>query len=98
MKEYIPQIRVLSVDHDRTITAMQRLRHSLDRHKLNHYPVREVFCHLEAGRCGIPSGIVAIEVEGIIVWRGKELTEKLADSFASGLPSFVEKYKQDMGL
>lgn len=98
MKAFIPQIRIISVDHDRTITAMQRLRKSMDKHHLEDYPIREVFCHLEAGRCGIPAGIVAIEVEGIIVWRGKELTEKLANDFATGLPTFLEKYRQDMGL
>lgn len=98
MKKFIPQIRIISVEHDRTITAMQRLRRSMDNHDLQDFPIREVFCHLEAGRCGIPAGIVAIEVEGIIVWRGKELTEKLADDFATGLPQFLEKYRADMGL
>ena len=98
MKAFIPQIRIISVDHDRTVTAMQRLRKSMDRHTLQNYPIREVFCHLEAGRCGIPAGIVAIEVEGLIVWRGKELTEKLADDFSTGLPAFLEKYKQGMGF
>lgn len=98
MKPFIPQIRIISVDHDRTITAMQRLRKSMDNNQLQDYPIREVFCHLEAGRCGIPAGIVAIEVEGIIVWRGKELTEKLANDFSTGLPQFLEKYRQDMGL
>ena len=65
MKTFIPQIRIISVDHDRTITAMQRLRKSMDNNQLQDYPIREVFCHLEAGRCGIPAGIVAIEVEVI---------------------------------
>ncbi len=90
MKYFTPQIRVISVDHQKTTTAVQLLHRSMERHGLLKYPVREVFCHLEAGRCGIKAGVVAIEVEGIIIWKGEALTDKLAEQFAAGLPRFIE--------
>ena len=98
MKKFIPQIRIISVEHDRTITAMQRLRRSMDNHDLQDFPIREVFCHLQAGGSGVLSFFLVAQGEVIIVWRGKELTEKLADDFATGLPQFLEKYRADMGL
>ena len=98
MKEFIPQIRIISVDHDRTSVAQTRLRHALDNHGMANYPVRSVFCHLEAGRCGVKAGIVAIEVEGRIVWAGKELTPGLADQFCEGLPAFIKEQKKEYGL
>ena len=98
MKPYIPQIRVISVDHGRTTIAEGRLRRALDKHGMQSYHVRGVFCHLEAGRCGIKSGLVAIEVEGMIIWAGKELTEGLAGQFCEGLPAFMEKRKEEYGL
>ncbi len=97
-KPYIPQIRVLSVDHGRTTLAEQRLRHALDKHNLRHYPVRSAFCHLETGRCGIPAGIVAIEVDGVLVWHGSELTEELADQFCSGLPDYLQRQLRELGI
>lgn len=97
-KTFIPQIRVISVDHERTILAERRLRKSLDAHGLREYPVRSVYCHLESGRCGVPAGLVAIEVEGRIVWRGKELTERLADAFSTGLPEFMAAVLSELGL
>lgn len=98
MKTFIPQIRVISVDHDRTTLAATRLRHALDSYGMREYPVRSSFCHLEAGRCGITAGRIAIEVEGRIIWTGKELTEALADSFCKGLPGFVERLREEYGL
>lgn len=97
-KAFIPQIRVISVDHDRTSIAERRLRKSMEAHGLQSYPVRSVYCHLESGRCGVPSGKVAIEVEGRIVWLGAELTEALAEQFCRGLPLFIEQVKRDLGL
>jgi hypothetical protein len=97
-KPYIPLIRVISVDHERTSTAERRLLRALERHDLRQYPVRSVFCHLEAGRCGIPSGLVAVEVDGRVIWTGGELTEKLAESFAAGLPDFVSRQMRELGL
>ena len=98
MKPFIPQIRIISVDHDRTITAEARLRHALDRHSMNNYPVRNVFCHLEAGRCGVKAGIVAVEVEGQIVWAGKELTDESADALCERLPAIVRHWQEEYGL
>lgn len=98
MKEFIPQIRVISVDHDRTSIAHTRLRHAMDRHNMKQYQVRSVFCHLESGRCGVESGKVAIEVDGLIIWKGKELTEDLAEQFCVGLPRFIEQRKQEYGI
>ena len=98
MKDFIPQIRIISVDHDKTITAMQRLHRSMEKHGLIKHSVREVFCHLEAGRCGVKSGYVAIEVEGMIIWKGQELTEKLAEQFAEGLPKFIDTYCKQLGI
>lgn len=97
-KTFVPLIRVISVDHDRTSIAERRLRKSMDAHNLREYPVRSVFCHLESGRCGVSSGEVAVEVEGRIIWRGKELTEKLADSFSRGLPDFLLALQRELGL
>lgn len=97
-KEFIPQIRVISVDHDRTSIAERRLRKSMDANGLQNYPVRSVYCHLESGRCGVPSGQVAIEVEGRVIWLGPELTEELAEQFSRGLPAFAAKIKRDLGL
>lgn len=97
-KAFIPQIRVISVDHDRTSIAETRLRKALDAHQMQDYPVRSVFCHLESGRCGVPAGVVAVEVEGNIIWMGKELTEKLAESFCEGLPAFIREHMRQMGL
>ena len=97
-KPFIPLIRVISVDHERTSTAETRLRKALDAHHMHEYPVRSVFCHLESGRCGVPAGQVAAEVEGRIIWMGKELTEKLAESFCKGLPTFLEEHMRQMGL
>ena len=97
-KTYIPQIRVISVDHDRTTLAGQRLRKALDRHGMRDYPVRGVFCHLEAGRCGVPSGKVAVEVDGNIIWAGPEVTDSLAGSFCRGLPEFVRQQLRELGI
>ena len=98
MKPYIPQLRVISVDHDRTSIAAVRLRHALDAAGLQAYPVRSVFCHLEAGRCGVKAGIVAVEADGGIVWAGKELTEDSAAALADWLPQFVAKKKAEYGM
>ena len=87
MEEFeLPQIK------DDEILAKAFARHQLT------YPFREVFCHLEAGRCGVPAGIVAIEVDGQIVWDGKQMTEKLADMFCTQLKLFVERQKKEFGL
>ena len=93
MKKYVPQIRVISVEHDLTVQATQRLAHAMRQAGLT-YPVREVFCHLEAGRCGLKAGVVGIEVDGSFVWGGKELTESLAVSFCDGLKRHVERMEQ----
>lgn len=98
MKPHIPQIRVISVDHDRTTTAAARLRHALDARGMRGYPVRSVFCHLEAGRCGVKAGIVAVEVDGLIVWAGKELTGEMAGVFSERLPAFLQRRKEDCGI
>lgn len=98
MKEYIPNIRVISVDHDRTTIAAARLRHALDACGYKHYNVLNVFCHLEAGRWGIHSGKVAIDVDGQIVWCGVELTEKLAADFCAGLPAYIAQRKAELGI
>lgn len=98
MKPFIPLIRVISVDHDRTSVAEQRLRHALDACGMREYPVRSVYCHLESGRCGVSPGKVAVEVEGRIIWEGKELTEKLARAFCEGLPNYLEQLKSELGL
>ena len=97
MKPYIPEIRVISVDHDRTSLAAGRLRHFLDALGLHSYPVRSVFCHLESGRCGVKAGIVAVEVDGRIVWAGKELTESMAEQFCSQLRGYIEKQTANYG-
>lgn len=97
-KEFIPQIRVISVDHDRTSIAEHRLRKCMDAHGMKAYPVRSVYCHLESGRCGVPSGSVAVEVEGMIIWQGPELTDSLAEQFCRGLPRFIEQKKSELGL
>lgn len=97
MKPYIPEIRVISVDHDRTSLAAGRLRHFLDAQGLSGCPVRSVFCHLESGRCGVKAGIVAVEVDGRIVWAGKELTENMAEQFCSQLHGYIVKQTQNYG-
>lgn len=97
-KPYRPEIRVISVDHDRTTIAASRLRHALDSRGMRDFPVRSVFCHLEAGRCGVKAGIVAVEADGVIVWAGKELTEEIAAAFAGRLPAFIERKKEEYGM
>jgi hypothetical protein len=97
-KPFLPLIRVISVDPDRTRAAEKRLLNALERHELRQYPVRSVFCHLEAGRCGIPAGLVAVEVDGRVIWAGKDLTDALAESFAAGLPAFVRQLEEESGL
>jgi hypothetical protein len=97
-KAYIPQIRVISVDHDRTTIAEGRLRKAMDAHAMQDYPVRSVFCHLESGRCGVPAGVVAVEVDGRVIWMGKELTEKLAESFCAGLPDYIQGQMRELGM
>lgn len=91
MKQQIPSLRIISVDHDRTILAEQRLRKAMNAAGLKYVPIRNVFCHLESGRCGIKSGTVAVEVDGCIVWGGKELTERLADLLCEGLTNYIQK-------
>lgn len=98
MKEYIPNIRVISVDHDRTQNAASNLRHALDAHGYKHYHVLNSFCHLEAGRWGVPSGKVAIDVDGQIIWKGTELTPKLAEDFCAGLPAYIKARKKELGI
>lgn len=98
MKPYIPQLRIISVDHDRTSVAERRLRAALDAASLGDYPVRSVFCHLESGRCGVPAGIVAVEVDGKIIWGGPELTEETAGRIARRLPEYVQRQMQELGM
>lgn len=98
-KEIITEIRVISVDHDRTSKTEQLLNHSMPKDLPGGpYRLRSVYCHLEAGRCGVPAGKVAIEVEGQIIWRGAELTDKLAASFWQGLPEFVRQQRSELGI
>ena len=97
-RPYLPEIRVISVEHGRTTLAEQRLRRALDAHGMRQYPVRSVFCHLEAGRCGVPSGQVAVEVDGCIIWAGSELTETLAEKFCIGLPDYLRRRMRELGL
>ncbi len=94
MATYTPQIRIISVDHDRTVTASQRLQHAMTKQK-QHYTIHNVFCHLEAGRCGVLSGAVALEVDGSIVWMGSELTDNLATQFCNGLTAYVAQQTND---
>ena len=96
-REYLTEIRVISVDHDRTSLAEQTLAHGKPQNAPN-VRIRDVYCHLEAGRCGVASGSVAIEVDGQIIWKGAELTPKLAASFWNGLPKFIEQQKKELGL
>lgn len=98
MKLFVPHIRVISVDHDRTTQAAARLRHALNQHGMQAYPVRSSFCHLEAGRCGVAAGLVALEVEGRLIWNGSELTEALADAFCRGLPDYMRLLREEYGL
>ena len=98
MKPYVPQIRIISVDHDKTVTAATRLRHALDKHKLSDCPVLSVFCHLEAGRCGIKAGVVALEIDGSILWGGKELTEEVAAAVSERLPAFIQRKREEYGM
>lgn len=98
MKPYVPQLRVISVEHDKTTLAAGRLRRALDAAGMKDYPIRSVFCHLEAGRCGVKAGMVAVEADGAIVWAGKELTEAIAAAFAEGLPPYVQRKKEEYGM
>lgn len=91
MKPYTPQIRVISVDHDRTVLTSRRLRHAMDLRGLQGWRVHNVFCHLEAGRCGVPAGVVAVEVDGSMGWLGKEMSEELADRFSEGLIEYARQ-------
>lgn len=97
-KPFVPQIRIISVDHERTSLAERRLRKCMDSHGMRNYPVRSVYCHLESGRCGVPSGNVGLEVEGRVIWMGPELTEKLAEQFCLGLPRFIAQQKSQLGI
>ncbi len=96
MKAYTPQIRIISVEHDRTMSASTLLRHAFDAQGLKHYPIINVFCHLEAGRCGVQSGMVAVEVDGSIVWAGKELTARMAEDFCVALQNYAKKQEQGL--
>lgn len=98
MKEYIPNIRIISVDHDRTTRAATRLRHALDAYGYKNYKILNVFCHLEAGRWGVHSGKVAIDVDGQIIWRGAELGAELANQFCEGLPAYIQQKKAELGI
>ena len=95
MKAYIPEIRVISVDHERTVAAASMLRHGLDARDLKKYPVRSVFCHLEAGRCGVNAGLAAVEVDGNIVWAGKELTESMVEQFCDAVCAYVRRREEE---
>lgn len=97
-KEYIPSIRVISVDHGRTTVAAARLRSALDANGYKNFKVLSVFCHLEAGRWGVPSGQAAIDVDGQVIWRGEELSEKLAQDFCNGLPAYIQSRKEYFGM
>ena len=94
MKKHIPQIRILSPDHERTTQVAQKVQHAMTAHDLS-YPVHNVFCHLESGRCGVRSGTVALEVDGGIVWVGEECTDPLADAFCRSLIAYLEKKKAE---
>jgi hypothetical protein len=94
MKAYIPAIRVISVEHERTVSAGGVLRHALDARGLRNYPVRNVFCHLEAGRCGIQAGMVAVEVDGGIVWAGKALSGNMAGKFCDALRAYARRREE----
>lgn len=98
MKEYSPNIRVISVDHERTKVTASRLRKALDANGYRHYRVLSSFCNLEAGRWGVKSGTVAIDVDGQIIWMGAELSEALAQEFCTGLPTYIQKQKEKLGL
>jgi len=89
MKASVPQIRIISVDHERTSATETLLRHAMTRRDLHHCPLRAVYCHLEAGRCGVRSGSVALEVDGSIVWAGAQLTETMAETFCDGLERYM---------
>lgn len=97
-KEYKPNIRIISVDHERTMPAEQRLRHALDAYGFKDLQILSSFCHLEAGRWGVKSGTVAIDVDGQIIWSGPELTEKLAEMFCQGLPKYIQQKKDEYGM
>ena len=86
-----PQIRIISVDHERTSAAETLLRHAMARRNLNHCPLRAVYCHLEAGRCGISAGSVALEVDGSVVWAGTQLTETMAETFCDALERYCNR-------
>ena len=95
MKAYIPEIRVISIDHERTVATAGMLRHALDARDLKKYPVRSVFCHLEAGRCGVKAGMVAVEIDGNIVWGGKELTGSMAEQFCDAVCAYARRNEKE---
>ena len=97
MKPFIPLIRIISVEHDKTLQAQQRVCRALHAKGIT-YPVREVYCHLEASRCGVQAGMVGVEVEGRFAFVGPEVTEEVASNFAEKLPVFVEHMKREYGL
>jgi len=98
MKAYIPEVRVISVDHERTVTTANLLRHALDARDLKKYPVRSVFCHLEAGRSGVKAGTVAVEVDGNIVWDGKEFTENMAEQFCDAVRAYARRREEALSV
>ena len=89
MKKNKPQIRIISVDHERTSSVETVLRHAFARRNLDNCPVHCVFCHLEAGRCGVQSGTVAVEVDGVVVWAGAGMDEAMADTFCTALERWM---------
>ena len=91
--KYTPRIRIISVDHALTVQAAQRLSQAMHAAHMR-YPVREVFCHLEAGRCGLKVGSIGIELDGNFVWAGHELTEGLAASFCESLQLHVDRMEK----
>ncbi|WP_027187444.1 hypothetical protein [Desulfovibrio cuneatus] len=97
MKPFIPLIRIISVEHDKTLQAQQHVCRALQAKGIT-YPVREVYCHLEASRCGVQAGMVGVEVEGRFAFVGAEVTEEVAATFAEKLPLFVEHMKREYGL
>lgn len=96
-KKYEPQIRIISVEHDKTIEGERLLTHALKEHGIT-VPLRNVFCHLEAGRCGIKSGKVAIEVDGSIIFEGENITPELSEQFCKGLPRYIAAMEKEYGI
>ncbi len=88
--QYTPRIRIISVDHALTVQAAQLLTRTLHEHNMQ-YPLREVYCHLEAGRCGLKVGAVGIEVDGNFVWAGGELSAATAEIFCHSLKAHVQR-------